>query len=350
MNEVVIATTELTPDLETQWTDFVSRHPAGLLYFGLKFRDFLIDVTGGRPRYRVALQGGRVVGVLPVMERDGPYGRVMNALPFFGSHGAPLAATPAAKRALLADWAAMVSEEGLAAGTLIANPLEPDEQPEGLMIDAVDHRSGQFTPLPAGDAAEAKILAMIDGAARRNVARARSAGIVVAEESGALAFLEAVHRENMAAIGGTAKPPRYFTSIPERFAYGEDWRLFVARKDGEAVAAVLMLYANGVAEYFTPAITDEGRATQATALILVEAMAEAARRGLRAWNWGGTWPDQDGVFRFKRKWGAQTKPYRYFVTLREKGLLSATPAELSAAYPFFYVLPFGLLAATRDGR
>lgn len=350
MDSPKISTADLTPDIESCWRSFLLAHPSGLLYYGLEFREFLRDVTGGRPRYRVALQGGRVVGVFPIMERDGLYGRVLNALPFFGSYGAPLARTSEAKRALLADWAAMVDEEGVAAATLIANPLEPDEEPEGLTIDAVDNRSGQFTPLPAGDAAEAEILAKIDSAARRNVARARSAGIVVAEEAGALGFLEAVHRENMAAIGGTAKPPRYFTSIPERFAYGDEWRLFVARKDGDVVAAVLMLYANGVAEYFTPAITEEGRATQATALILLEAMAEAARRGVRAWNWGGTWPDQDGVFRFKRKWGAKTKSYRYFITLREKALLSATPAELSAAYPFFYVLPFRLLAATRDGR
>lgn len=347
MSDRPVTTAALAPHLEPQWNEFVSRHPAGLLYFGLKFRDFLVDVTGGRPRYRVALEAGRVVGILPAMELCGPYGRVLNALPFFGSHGAPLAETPATKRALLADWATMVAEEGVAAATLIANPLEPDEEPDGLSIDAMDYRSGQFTLLPSGGSPETEILAMIDGAARRNVARARSAGIIVGQEADALGFLEAVHRENMAAIGGTAKPPRYFTSIPERFSYGDEWRLFVARKDDKAVAAVLMLYANGTAEYFTPAITEEGRATQATALMLLEAMADAARRGMRAWNWGGTWQDQDGVFRFKRKWGAQTKPYRYFVTLREKALLSATPAELSAAYPFFYVLPFHLLSDRR---
>ena len=343
----LISTADLRPDLESYWTSFLRAHPAGLIYYGLKFRDFLCDVTGGRPRYRVALENGRVVGILPVMEQEGSYGRVLNALPFFGSYGAPLAASPMAKSALLADWAAMVADDGVAAATLVANPLEPDEGPKGMMIDAEDHRSGQFTQLPSGEAAEATILAMIDGAARRNVNRARSEGIVIEEDVGALGFLELVHRENMLAIGGMAKPTRYFTSIPKIFCYGEDWRLFVARKDGVPVAAVLMFYSNGVAEYFTPAITEVGRTTQATALILFHAMVDAARRGFHSWNWGGTWPDQDGVFRFKQKWGAQPRPYRYFVTLREQSLLSASPAELTAAYPFFYVLPFRLLAAKR---
>lgn len=335
--------TNLTPQYEERWSNFISQHQAGLIYFGLKFRNFLIKITGAQDRYRVALEGDRIVGVLPALEKDGPYGRILNALPFFGSHGAPLADSLLVKEALLRDWASMAREDGVAAATMIANPLEPDIDLPGLIIDAIDYRSGQFTPISGREDPEADILAMIDGSARRNVNSARSANISIEEDAGALGFVEKVHRENMAAIKGTAKPPSYFSFIPECFMYGVDWRLFTAKKNKMPVAAVLMFYANGVAEYFTPAITEEGRSSQATSLILLEAMKDAARRGFRFWNWGGTWPDQDGVFRFKRKWGAHMKPYRYFVTLRKKALLSATVAELSAAYPFFYVLPYHLL-------
>ena len=340
----MVSTTVVDLDVasEPAWADFVAGHPEGLLYYGLRYRDFLVDVTGATPRYRVAMRGGAIVGVMPTMERDGPLGRVLNALPFFGSYGAPLGVDEEAVAALLADWTRRAEAPGVAAATMIANPIAAHALP-AIPFDAEDERTGQFTPLPAAERAEDALLDAIDATARRNIAHARKAGVSVREDPDAFAFLEATHRANMAEIGGLAKPPSYFAATPRRFRHGEDWRLYVASLDGVPVAAVLLFYANGVVEYFTPAITPEGRRSQATALILFEAMVAAARRGFRSWNWGGTWPDQDGVFRFKRKWGAEPRPYRYLVSIRDRRVLTTPRAELLAAYPWFYVVPFRLL-------
>ena len=54
-----LTTDTLLPEIESAWTSFVSVHPTGLLYYGLKFREFLCNVTGGRARYRVALEAIR---------------------------------------------------------------------------------------------------------------------------------------------------------------------------------------------------------------------------------------------------------------------------------------------------
>ena len=150
----MIEITDLTPDLESLWDQYVAMHPSGLIYYSLNYRNFLSSVTGGLSRYRVALDNNEIVGVLPIMELQGPYGRILNSLPFFGSYGAPLALLPNIKRMLLADWAALVAEDGVAAATIIANPLDVDEIPEGLIIDAQDYRSGQFTHLPSCDSIE----------------------------------------------------------------------------------------------------------------------------------------------------------------------------------------------------
>ncbi|WP_447968607.1 GNAT family N-acetyltransferase [Nitrospira sp. M1] len=339
----MIEVVDLTPDCESKWNKFVETHPDALLYYGLGYRDFLADIIGGKARYRLALEKGVAVGVLPIIERDGPYGRVLNSLPFFGSYGSPLARDPDVFRVLMLDWGDITDGRDIAAATMIMNPLAGSIL-SSIPFDVDDHRTGQFTTLPSRVNAEAAILDGIDGTAQRNVRRARQAGVIVEEDAGALPFLETIHRTNMAEIKGLAKPPSYFSTIPACFRYGRDWRLYVASKDGVPVAAVLLFYFQGVVEYFTPAITSEGRKCQATALILLVAMVAASERGYRMWNWGGTWPDQDGVFRFKRKWGANSRPYRYFVRIRNKDLLKATRAELLTSYPWFYILPFRLLA------
>jgi hypothetical protein len=72
-------------------------------------------------------------------------------------------------------------------------------------------------------------------------------------------------------------------------------------------------------------------------------MAEAAMRGFTTWNWGGTWESQEGVFKFKKKWGSHSKIYRYFTQLNAEGLLERKASDLLADFPNFYLLPFSKL-------
>ncbi len=323
--------------------EFIESHPNGLLYYSTKYRKFLIEITGAKSIYKVAISSdGSIVGVLPIMSMEGPYGSVLNALPFFGSYGCPLAVNKEAHDALVEDWNKMVKQKRIASATMIANPLAPDLI-SGVEFNAQDYRYSQFTALPKDGDIEGEILEMVDDTARRNIKRAIKEDIEVIEDSNQLPFLEKVHRLNMKTINGLPKPSKFFGAIDTCFRQGDDWRLYVALKEGEPVAAVLLLYANHVVEYFTPAITDEGRKSQATALILLKAMTEAAKIGYSKWNWGGTWPDQEGVLRFKRKWGAEKNAYTYHTYIANNDLLKTTPKHLMEAYPQFYVLPFKLL-------
>ena len=112
------------------------------------------------------------------------------------------------------------------------------------------------------------------------------------------------------------------------------------------VAGLLVFYFNRTVEYFTPAVHADHRSTQALPLTVFTAMTDAARRGFRWWNWGGTWESQTGVYRFKRKWGAEDRHYYYHTQLNNTDFLRCTPSEILDAYPNFFVLPFSAL----DGR
>ena len=313
---------------------FVAAHPEGLIYYTAPYRRYLLEIAGGECRSLVALAGGRVVGVLPLMLKQGPFGPVLNSLPFFGSNGGVLAADAEAEAALVAGY-----DREAAAATVaiwIAHPFMDTAAPRH---DLTDERIAQWTRLPAGGA----LPTGIEASARRNIQKAQAAGVTVRESPDALPFLEATHRDNLAAIGGRAKPAAFFSRLPV-MTYGRDWRLHVAEQDGAPLAALLTFEAVKTVEYVMPVLVESARSLQPTALILSVAMAEAARRGFTRWNWGGTWLTQEGVYRFKKKWGAEERRYRYFIRLNDVSLRRRSAAELSAGYPWYFTLPYDQLA------
>lgn len=314
---------------------FVSSHPEGLIYYSPAFRRYLLAVAGGECRSRIALDDGHVAGVLPLLIKDGPFGSVLNSLPFFGSNGGVLAATAEAEAALVAEYDRVAATATVA--TWIAHPFMDTATPRH---DLTDERIAQWTTLtPGGVLPDA-----VESSARRNVQKAQAAGVTARESAEALPFLEATHRANMAAIGGRAKPPAFFSQLAT-MTYGQDWRLHVAEQDGAALAALLTFEASKTVEYVMPAVVESARALQPTAVILAAAMADAAARGFTRWNWGGTWLTQEGVYRFKKKWGANERRYRYYVALADDSLRRRSAAELSAAYPWYFTLPYDQLVS-----
>jgi CelD/BcsL family acetyltransferase involved in cellulose biosynthesis len=323
---------------------FVRGHPAGLVYYSTAYRDLLASHLDCEHEYLIAWEDEDVAGVLPVMWTESRGRRVCNSLPYYGSHGMPLAASGAADAALHDRWAGLVTEAAAATG--VENPLAPIERE--VPHNAHDERISQMTDLPAGgEDPRAAVLEIIDGSARRNVRKAEREGYTL--ENGAdgiedrLAALYELHRDNMAAIGGLAKSPSLFESLPQHFKAGDDFDVYAARRGGSIVAALLLFRFADTVEYFTPAVHHDHRSGQPLALILVQALAEAAGAGYRRWNWGGTWGSQDGVYRFKKKWGATDRRYRYFVQLNDRRLLGETPESLRADFGHFYVAPFSML-------
>jgi hypothetical protein len=320
--------------------EFVARHPEGLIYFAPPFRRLLLDMLRAKCRSVLAWQGAELTGVLPLLGCDGRFGEVLNTLPFFGSNGGVLAADAESASALCDAYDDLASLQGIAAATWISHPFcEPVAVPRH---QHQDERIAQWTALPQSDD-DGALLAIIDGSARRNVRKAERSGVIVRETQDALGVLEAMHRRNMQALGGREKPKAFFETLPSAMQFGRDWTMYVAEVDAGPVAALLLFYGGGTVEYVMPAIEVEAREIEPTAALLLRAMTDAIARGFRRWNWGGTWLTQENVYRFKRKWGAQERRYRYFITLNDDDLLARSPGELTDAYPGFFTVPYGLL-------
>jgi hypothetical protein len=172
--------------------------------------------------------------------------------------------------------------------------------------------------------------------------------VTVSLDNGALGDVHAIHKETMDRFGVAAKSWRFFGAIPAQLRAGEDYDIWIARVEGELAAALLVIRFNGVSEYFASGTREGFRGHDPHAALVFAALVHEARGGARIWNWGGTRDGMDGVFHFKRKWGSQAGRYRYFVHVNDGALLDASPDELVARFPGFYVLPFAALR-TRVG-
>lgn len=330
----------LIPSSEDEYTEFILKTLGATFYHSLTFRDLLIEVLNPIVEYALARRDGLIVGVLPLMGRAGPCGTVFNSLPFFGSYGGILA-VDADARECLANWFLnRLGSKDVAAATVVSNPFDPNQNQEWEDADASDLRVAQWTPLPSAARCNTTLFGLIDGSARRNVRTAEKAGVTVSIDNSAFAFLEMTHRANMAVIGGNHKPATFFTAVQRVMRADEDYRLYVAHHQNVPVAAILLFYHGDYVEYITPVTAMDSRDLQPTAAILYKAMTDAIHEGRRVWNWGGTWLEQDGVYRFKRKWGAKERQYKYSTFVREPSLVRMIPTEVSKHYPYFYVFPF----------
>lgn len=345
---------QLTPDTEAAYETMLSRAPTALLYHSLKYRRFLREVLGdSRDRYLVAFRAGELVAALPAFIKSGPFGTVVNSLPFYGSHGSVIAAAGTGmteRRELVGAFDDLCRAEDAVTATIVANPLED----AAGVLDAfgatlTDDRIGQFTPLPdrADPDPAGQLMASFHHKTRNMVRKGEKGPFTFSHDGEEATFrrLQVLHDENITALGGLAKPWRVFDAIRRSFTYDADYRIYTASADGAIVSALLVFYTNAVAEYYTPATHEEYRPDQPLSFLIFLAMQEAVRRGCTTWNWGGTWVSQEGVYRFKSRWNTWDARYRYFIKEYRQTFRDCDSAELLAAYPYFYAIPFAVLRA-----
>ena len=338
---------ELTESRTAEYTQFIQRDPQALFVYSDTWRRLLVDYLQHESRYLVALdQNDSICGALPTfLCRNDTFGNVLNSLPYFGSHGGVVEhdGNTDVRRALLQAFRELADAERCSTATLIASPhdtcapLYEEAFPDALH----DERIGQITALP-DDASMASLFARFHYKTRNMIRKAEKQDVSVHVDNSpeALEFLVRVHHENMHAIGGTAKELRFFETIRSTCLPGGDYRIYVATHGGQRVAAVLLFYYQKTVEYFTPVVQAEFRSMQPLSLAIATAMHDAGQEGYRWWNWGGTWLSQEGVYRFKSRWGTSDFPYRYHTTVLNDDFVKLDRSELLAAYPGFYTFPF----------
>ncbi len=332
----------------------------------------LAAMTGGRLVRAVAGPADASEGVITWLEGGPPDGRVLNALPWFGSHGSPSVAADLPDAAADAVAASLAGARGEAAGEpgvrsacLVLGLGETAERRRAIEAafgaEVADERIAQRTPLPKvadgggdADAVGRTLLEEVFGQKTRNLVRKglrESLRIAVQDDAEAWDRLHELHAAGMRAIGGPVKPPEHLAALrrlPE--AHRELWTA-TDPDDGRIVAAVLLLRWGGTVEYLVPAVAAEARPRQPISAIVHHAMVAATLRGDRWWNWGGTGRTQRSLHHFKAGFGAVDVPYAVLCRCGPGGLeplRSRGPAGLAADAPWFYAWPYDRLETRRQ--
>ncbi len=336
-----------------------------LLYHSVKYGRFLKALMpAARCEYLVATEEGQPVAALPAFWLAHPeYGAVVNSLPFYGSHGGVVSSPHAVERAapaLMDAFHARNRRYGAVAATIVGNPLTASAH-DMTAPHLTDRRIGQFSPLPGGadrGEVEERLFAQYHQKTRNMVRKGLKSGYCFRDDGSPAMFaaLARMHEEGMRAIGGKFKQPAFFAAVQACFEAGKDYRLFVAETPaGEVAAMVLVLFYRNYAEYFVPVSDASHRSNQPLSALIHHAMIESVvGNGSDCWNWGGTWLTQDGVYRFKSRWGTVDKEYEYRIWLYpENGdVTRLSGEELAAAYPDFFAVPYSALAGAHgdDGN
>lgn len=316
---------EMDPQADVRWEAFVAEHPLGTVYH---HPAWLRTLSAEYPQRSVHLacigDQGQLLGILPLLHTRGLpllgnhlVGRRLSSLPRTPTAG-PLTTGPSVTTALLQEAVARVrTEPGL---RLQVKVREPDENAAESALQTALWRTNYVLELPerheevrfGGSRNHTRI--------KSAVKRARTVGVAV-REAERLHDLEAWYRLYVETVRSHLVPPRparLFTAMWEILRERGMMRLLLAYKEEPGrepvlVAGSLLLMWGDTVFYAFNGRDPNYLWMGANDVLQWEAIHQAAAEGYRYYDLGEVAPDNPGLARFKKKWGAEPRDlYRYY--------------------------------------
>jgi hypothetical protein len=339
---------------EQEYSDLVLNSPHAMFTHTLEYRNFLSrTIRSASELYLLVRDDKTLMAALPMFLIEGPLGRVINSLPFFGSNGG-LVARPEAPKAVyetfdfgIQQTIADLSPSAVTIVDGIFGSASTERIGDGFDL-IVRPRIAQVTTLPGAlEGAEVGELLMnsFHSKNRNLIRKGLKSGFQIGhgESEDAIKELYEIHRLDMETrLGGIAKPSTFVQAVLESFKYDKHYRLYTAKIDGELAAGLLVFFFRNQVEYFFPVVKPKFKSLQPLSALIFHAMHDSVVDfKSEVWNWGGTRPDQISLRHFKSRWGADEVAYesRTYVS-KNANLSDASIAASLASYPNFFIAPF----------
>ena len=338
----------LTESFFNEYDNFLLNNENNLFYASSKYLVFLKKILRCKSNILIIIDNDTIIACLPLMYKDGKLGRVYNTLPFYGSNGGIISNCEEATNLLINKYNEIVSGDNVASSNYIENPLNKSTIENKIKHNEKDFRIGQFTPLKIENPDSLNnrdlLMSSLHFKTRNHIRKAIKSEIQIKIDNNSLNFLKSEHIDGMNKINGKPKPDSFFSNILSSFTSELDYNIFIAKKEGIIIAAVLVFYFNKTVEYCVPVTSEGFRTFQPNSLIIYEAMIDAMSKGYKYWNWGGTWESQTGVYSFKNRWNTLNIEYNYYITITNELVYKASKEELLENYYGFYLIPFQKLS------
>ncbi len=314
------------------WSRYVARHPEGSAFHDPRWSLAVQRAFGHAPRHLIARQGGRVVGVLPLLEVQSLFGgRMLVSVPYATLGGmlceeASVALAITAAAVQLADECnASVLE--LRSQTALAPALEPVEGYVGFR---------RSLPLRAADVPG--FLPQHARAAARNAETRR--GVVVQHDPAGLPLVWSLYARSMRRLGSINYPRAFFQALQAEFG-GQVW-VSVAREGERPICGAVTLVHGETVMPYVFGNDERVRCDGAANLLYRSIMERAVEQGYRMWDFGRSRADNRGAVGFKKNQGFDPQPLgyqRYVPAGRPRVNLRADSPQFSLARRLWPRLP-----------
>ena len=217
---------------------FLRGRRGGLIYHSIRYRELLMDHLGCEPEYLVARESGEIRGVLPMRATDSG-GWVCNSLPFYGSHGSPVADDPTpsgtARRLQRAGHRQAYACRDHGRQPVLATIPRPQS--------TTSPRSASAKQPCRLDRADPEVLMGLfaKNAGAMSVSADRR-GVKVGLDHESLGDLCHIHQENLFAAGGLPKSNEFFEGLAGTSIVPRISRSLGCPMEESMVAALLVLY------------------------------------------------------------------------------------------------------------
>ena len=267
---------------------------------------------------------------------------LVNSLPYYGSHGGPYGPFPDLYNDLLGKFFEYCDSHNIDS-TFIALSLVASEGLNNRLKSKyyIDERIGQFSDIPIYSSNIEKDLFDLYHVKTRNAIRkankVENISLVINPELDLFKKIIDLHIENISALKGVPKEFDHF-NILKSFS-GKEYKFRVATYlvNNEIACALISLITSKTFEYFTPVLNPNFRSSQLLSRLIHNELIYASSLKLKYWNWGGTWPSQESVYRFKSRWGANSWPYYYLMSKKnDKVKSSCEKGEAKFDYMYKY--------------
>jgi hypothetical protein len=293
------------PTSGEDWDPLVQTHPEAGFFHGSAWANVLHDTYGHDPFYILAVQDGRVLGLLPVMEvRSVLTGRRGVALPF-SDECPPLESGRVSGRVLF--------EKALEIGR--ARGWKYLECRGSHGVDEKADPSVSFyahtLDLTGG---EQELFEGLDGSTRRAVRKAEHEGLrfEVARNLDGMRIFYQLHCRTRRKHGLPPQPFGFFRAILMRILEREAGFIGLVYQGAEPVAALVFFYFGRRAIYKYGASDERHLNLRANNLAMWEGIRWLAHQGFRELHFGRTSLGNEGLRRYKLGWGAAERRLDYW--------------------------------------
>ena len=306
---------ECDPSSDPRWDRFVADHEDGHFYHSAGWLEVVTELTGHVPIALTCEDGtGRVVGVLPMVLR--PVGVLNRRARYYSSlphtpYAGPLAETGEVYATLLGAAAERVAHTP---GSWLSVRSTVEDLGQWLPL-SVTTRTTYVLELPPPDQPLRFGDSRNHGAIRRAVRKAARTGVRVrpAETESDLRAWYQLYLETMRWHVVLPWPYRMFVALWRALGPRGHVQLLLAEQEGRTGASLLagslFLRFGGRVMYAKNGRQQGQLAARPNDAIFWHSIHEASAAGYRYYDFGEVRESNEGLGRFKSKWGAQPQPF-----------------------------------------